>query len=200
MTPEAKRPRLAVMLSGSGRTLLNLVESVQSGRLHAEIPLVIASRECLGAQRARDLGIETLVLPGRIRAARLEEILREHRIDYVALAGYLNLVELPDAYRGRILNIHPALLPDFGGPGMYGSHVHAAVLAAGRTETGCTVHICDEHYDRGDALVQRRCPVFDDDTVATLAARVFELEKQAYPEALRILFARDAKNPDDVSP
>lgn len=193
MSDVARRPRLAVMLSGSGRTLTNLVESIREGRLEAEVPVVIASRECLGAQRARDMGIETLVLPGRIRAAKLEEILRKRRIDYVALAGYLNLVEIPEAYRGRVVNIHPALLPDFGGPGMYGNHVHAAVLAAGRTETGCTVHLCDDQYDKGDAIVQLRCPVFDDDTVATLAARVFELERRAYPEALRILFARDAK-------
>jgi folate-dependent phosphoribosylglycinamide formyltransferase PurN len=193
MSDVARRPRLAVMLSGSGRTLTNLAESIREGRLEAEIPVVIASRECLGAQRARDMGIETLVLPGRIRAAKLEDILRKRRIDYVALAGYLNLVEIPESYRGRVVNIHPALLPDFGGPGMYGNHVHAAVLASGRTETGCTVHICDDHYDKGDAIVQLRCPVFEGDTVATLAARVFELEKRAYPEALRILFARDAK-------
>ena len=197
MTEQLRRPRLAVMLSGSGRTLLNLVESIRSGELHAEIPVVIASRECLGAQRARDQGIETLVIPGRIRAAKLEEILHSYQIDYVALAGYLNLVEIPETYRGRVVNIHPALLPDFGGPGMYGNHVHAAVLAAGRTETGCTVHICDEQYDRGDAILQLRCPVFEDDTVATLAARVFELEKRAYPEALRILFARDAKSAEE---
>ena len=186
------------MLSGSGRTLMNLVESIREGRLKAEIPVVIASRECLGAQRARDAGIQTLVIPGRIRAARLEQILREHRIDYVVLAGYLNLVEIPEAYTGRVVNIHPALLPDFGGPGMYGNHVHAAVLAAGRIETGCTVHLCNEHYDRGDVILQLRCPVFEEDTVATIAARVFELEKQAYPEALRILFERHANNAGDA--
>ena len=194
---DRRRPRVAVMLSGSGRTLLNLLDQIESGGLEAEIPLVIASRECVGAERARQRGIETVVLPGRIPAGRLAETLQARDIDYIALAGYLQLVDIPETYRGRIVNIHPALLPDFGGAWMYGDRVHEAVLAAGRTESGCTVHLCDEAYDRGEILVQKRCQVRPDDRAQTLAARVFELEKQAYPEALRILFARHAKNAVD---
>lgn len=188
----ASRPgpaRLAVMLSGSGRTLLNLLDHIRAGALPAEIPLVVASKECLGAQRARDAGLHTLVRPGVIPAGELNGLLRDHRIDLVALAGYLKLVSVPPAYEGRIVNIHPALLPKFGGHGMFGHHVHEAVLAAHERESGCTVHLVDAHYDRGPILLQRRCPVLPTDTPDTLAARVFEQECLAYPEALRALIA-----------
>ena len=177
------------MLSGSGRTLANLLESIDGGELRAVVALVIASRECPGARIARDAGIETLVIPDVIPAATLDRSLRERSIDWVVLAGYLKLVNIPPAYRGKIVNIHPALLPEFGGEGLYGDRVHAAVLASGRRESGCTVHLIDEVYDRGRILLQMRCPVEPSDSPATLAARVFELEKRAYPAALRELFA-----------
>lgn len=181
-------PRLAVMLSGGGRTLLNLIGSIDSGRLRASIPLVIASRACPGADHARRHAVATRILPGVIPEATLESLLREHRIDWVVLAGYLKKVEVPDAYRGRIVNIHPALLPRHGGPGMYGHRVHEAVLAAGDTESGCTVHLCDGGFDTGPIILQKRCPVLPGDTPDTLAARVFALETLAYPEALQLLF------------
>ncbi|MBX3377306.1 MAG: phosphoribosylglycinamide formyltransferase [Phycisphaeraceae bacterium] len=181
--------RLAVMLSGSGRTLLNLVECIRAGRLHAEIALVIASRECLGAERARQAGIETVVLKGEIPRDVLQHTLTQHRIDWVVLAGYLKRIAIPPAYRGRIVNIHPSLLPEFGGHGMYGHHVHEAVLRAGRDRSGCTVHLVDDEYDRGPILLQKSCPVLPGDTPDTLAARVFELECRAYPEALERLLA-----------
>lgn len=179
-------PRLAVMLSGSGRTLVNLLDHIERGDLAAEIPLVIASRQGLGAQRARERGVpHVLVIPGQIPEPRLAGLLAEHQIDWVALAGYLKLVNIPPAYSNRVVNIHPALLPDFGGPGMYGQRVHEAVLAAKRAVSGCTVHLCDGAYDRGTIVLQKPCPVLPDDTPETLAARVFELECQAYPEALK---------------
>jgi len=177
--------RLAVMLSGSGRTLVNLVERIRAGALPAEIALVIASKECMGAQRAREAGLNTVVEAGVIPAERLAALLAPHAIDWIILAGYLKLVRIPDAYRGRIVNIHPALLPAFGGAGMYGHRVHEAVLAAGSKESGCTVHLCDGEFDRGQILLQRRCPVLPDDTPESLATRVFELEKEAYPAAIR---------------
>lgn len=185
--PDRTPARLAAMLSGSGRTLLNLLEASRSGRLDAGIELVIASRECLGAQRARQVGLEVMVIPGEIPADRLGAILAEQRIDWVALAGYLKLVAIPPSYRGRIVNIHPALLPAFGGPGMYGHQVHEAVLRAGAAVTGCTVHLCDEAYDRGPIVLQKTCPVLPGDTPETLAARVFALECEAYPAALQQL-------------
>ncbi|MBC7835069.1 MAG: phosphoribosylglycinamide formyltransferase [Phycisphaerales bacterium] len=181
--------RLAVLLSGSGRTLLNLHDEIRARRLDAEIALVIASRECLGAERARERGLETVVVPSALPADVLEKLLGERRIDWVVLAGYLRMVKIPPAYEGRVVNIHPALLPSFGGPGMHGEKVHAAVLARGCKVSGCTVHLCDAKYDNGPILVQLACEVKEHDTPETLAARVFELERQAYPEALRLLIA-----------
>jgi phosphoribosylglycinamide formyltransferase-1 len=177
------------MLSGGGRTLANLLEHTRSGSLAAEIALVIASRECPGAARAREAGIRTLIMPGVIPAQALERTLLEHRIDWVILAGYLQLVQVPASFRGRIVNIHPALLPDFGGPGMYGPRVHRAVLDAGRAESGCTVHLVDEAYDRGPIVLQLRCPILPGDTPQSLADRIFELERAAYPAALARLLA-----------
>lgn len=178
------------MLSGSGRTLDNLLDRIADGSLRATIPLVIASRECRGAEIARSRGVPAvLVLPREIPATRLADLLAEHRADWVVLAGYLHLVHIPAEFRGRVVNIHPALLPDFGGPGMYGRRVHQAVLDSGRTTSGCTVHLCDEHFDRGPIVLQKTCPVRPDDTPDTLAARVFELECAAYPEALARLIA-----------
>ncbi|MCA9288598.1 MAG: phosphoribosylglycinamide formyltransferase, partial [Phycisphaerales bacterium] len=179
--------RLCVMLSGGGRTMLNLADAIDRGDLPATVALVVASKECPGAERARERGLRTVVVPGVIPRETLPALLDEHRIDWVVLAGYLKIVQIPEAYRGRVVNIHPALLPDFGGPGMYGGRVHAAVLASGATHSGCTVHLCDDEYDRGPILLQRTCPVLEGDDVHTLAARVFEEEMRAFPEALRRL-------------
>lgn len=191
MTPPARGPApLAVLLSGGGRTLLNLADEIDAGRLDARIALVIASRECPGAERARARGFRTEIIPGVIPAPALEQRLRDSRIAWVVLAGYLKLVDVPPAYAGRVVNIHPALLPRHGGAGMYGERVHSAVLAAGDPESGCTVHLVDEQFDHGPTILQRRCPVIPGDTPETLAARVFEQERLAYPEALRTLLAR----------
>jgi phosphoribosylglycinamide formyltransferase-1 len=178
---------LAVMLSGTGRTLVNLCEKIDAGALPARVSLVIASRPCPGAERARERGIPVRVMPGPIRADDLERTLRESGADFVALAGYLRMVNIPASYRWRVVNIHPALLPSFGGPGMHGLRVHEAVLAAGCKVSGCTAHLCDERYDTGPILVQRACEVQEDDTPQTLAARVFDLECEAYPAAIRLL-------------
>jgi folate-dependent phosphoribosylglycinamide formyltransferase PurN len=186
-TPASTSPRLAVLISGAGRTLLNLLEHIRRGELKAEVPLVIASKETQGVAKARELGLTVAVIPGRIPAAVLAGLLEQHAIDWVVLAGYLFLVEIPPRCRGRVVNIHPALLPKHGGQGMYGHHVHEAVLAAGEPISGCTVHIADEHYDKGSIILQRTCPVYPTDTPDTLAARVFELELEAYPAALKKL-------------
>jgi formyltetrahydrofolate-dependent phosphoribosylglycinamide formyltransferase len=179
--------RLAVLISGGGRTLLNLQDQVEKGDLRAKIPLVIASKETAGAQRARNLGLNVEVIPGRIPQARLAQLLNTHQIDWVVLAGYLHLLDIPPGYRDRVVNIHPALLPKFGGQGMYGHHVHEAVLKAGERTSGCTVHMANGEYDRGRIILQRTCPVYPTDTPDTLAARVFELELEAYPAALKQL-------------
>ncbi|MGE3107142.1 MAG: phosphoribosylglycinamide formyltransferase [Phycisphaerales bacterium] len=184
-----RRPRLAVFLSGSGRTLVNLHEHVSRGTLEAELAVVVASKECVGAERARGLGLGVVVHSGVLDEGRLLSLLDEHSIDWVVLAGYLKLLPIPARVANRVVNIHPALLPAFGGAGMFGHHVHEAVLAAGCKVSGCTVHLCDARYDRGPIVLQRTCEVRDDDTADTLAARVFEQECIAYPDALRLLLA-----------
>jgi folate-dependent phosphoribosylglycinamide formyltransferase PurN len=127
-----------------------------------------------------------MVLPNPVDAAAWLDLLREHQIDLLVLAGYLRLVPAPvvAAYRGRIINTHPSLLPAFGGKGMYGERVHQAVLESGARETGATIHLVDEVYDRGVVLAQSRVPVLRDDTVERLAARVLEVERRLLPAAV----------------
>jgi phosphoribosylglycinamide formyltransferase-1 len=188
---------IAVLLSGSGRTLVNLAASIGDGRLPrgTRITAVIASKACLGCDRARELGIEPRVMPGVIAPDQLESAVNGAR--FIVLAGYLKLIRVPAAYRHRIVNIHPALLPSFGGHGMYGHHVHEAVLHHGCKVSGCTVHLVDDEYDRGPILAQRTCPVREDDTPDTLAARVFAEECIAYPAALSaLLTGRVRVSPD----
>jgi phosphoribosylglycinamide formyltransferase-1 len=183
---------LLVLLSGTGRTLLNLCGAIERGELDARVNLVVGSGPCVGLERARERGLGTRVVPGDIPSDRLDELARECGAGWVVLAGYLRLVRIPERLRGRVVNIHPALLPEFGGAGMYGPRVHRAVLAAGRAESGCTVHLCDERFDTGPIVLQERCAVLPGDTPETLAARVFERECVAYPKALQRLIASAA--------
>lgn len=190
-TPDAKKARLLVLLSGSGRTLENLIAHADAGDLPAEIAHVIANKPCRGLDIAREHGIPAEVIPGSIPPGTLDDLVAVDRIDWIVLAGYLKLVPITPATRGRIVNIHPALLPAFGGPGMHGAKVHAAAIEAYRrgeiTESGCTVHLADDTYDTGPIILQRRCPITEGDTPETLAAKVFDLECEAYPAALKQL-------------
>ena len=186
--------RLGALISGGGRTLLNLADAIAAGALAAEIAIVIASRpDAPGVERARARGLDVCVAArGDFQAEddlhdAVDARLRAAQVDLVCLCGYLRLLRVEPWLVGRAVNIHPALLPEFGGPGMYGLRVHRAVLDAGRTESGCTVHYVDEAYDHGPTILQRRCPVLPGDTPETLAARVFEEECVAYPEAIRLL-------------
>lgn len=187
MSAPASRRRIAVLLSGGGRTLMNLADHMDRGALDAEIALVIASHHCPGADRAAARRLPTLVVPGVIPEATLARILRDHSVEYVALAGYLKLLHIPPEYQWRVVNIHPALLPAFGGAGMYGRRVHEAVIEAGCKVSGATVHFCDEAYDRGPIIAQRACEVRDDDTPESLGERVFQLECELYPQVLQAL-------------
>ncbi len=193
---DGRRAGLGVLISGSGRTLMNLHERCRRGELDAEIRGVIASRECPGVERARSAGLAVDVIGGEIPAGVLVPWVEQHGVELVVLAGYLRKVPVPRSLHGRIVNIHPALLPGdgtggrFGGPGMYGMRVHRAVLESGEPESGCTVHLCDPGYDTGPVVLRRRCPVLPGDTPETLAARVFSLELEAYPEALQLLIDR----------
>lgn len=189
-----KQPiQLAVLLSGSGTTLQNLLDRIADGRLAARIPLVIASRPgAAGIGRAERAGIPAAVIQRKHYSSQEEfsrEIFdrcRQAEVDLVVLAGYLQLISIPDDFQGRVMNIHPALIPAFCGQGYYGHHVHEAVLAYGAKVSGCTVHFADNLYDHGPIILQWVVPVLDDDTPDTLAARVFEQECEAYPEAIRL--------------
>lgn len=184
---------LCLMISGGGRTALNILDHIERGDLLAHVALVISSDPAAaGVQRCRDRGLQVVVIPGTIPAEVLERTLKEHHVDWVVLAGYLKLVRIPASYEGRVINIHPALLPKFGGKGMHGHHVHEAVIAAGEKQSGCTVHFCDSRYDTGPIILQMTCPVLPGDTPETLAARVFEVEKRAFPEALKQVLEKPA--------
>ncbi|MDF1809158.1 MAG: phosphoribosylglycinamide formyltransferase [Phycisphaerales bacterium] len=189
--------RLAVLLSGSGTTLDNLLRHIDSGNLDADVPVVIASKECLGAQKARDAGIPTVVHTGQLDSQMLDQICAQYDVDLVILAGYLKLVPISPRVQNRVINIHPALLPDFGGKGMHGMNVHRAVVESAKLgkidRSGCTVHFADEHYDTGSTIIQLDCPIHETDTPDELAKRVFELECQAYPQAIKLLIDRNAR-------
>ncbi|MBI1370853.1 MAG: phosphoribosylglycinamide formyltransferase [Planctomycetes bacterium] len=193
MTSRTDAPlRMAMLISGGGRTMLNIADRIDAGKLNATIELVIASRpDAAGIERAKQRGLH-VELVARKQFADVQafsdaiwSLVRPHHIDLVCLAGFLSLLRIPDDFAGRVMNIHPALLPQYGGKGMYGHHVHEAVVANHETETGCTVHLCDNIYDHGPVLVQRRCPVLPTDTPDDVAARVFEQECLAYPEAIQ---------------
>ncbi len=195
--------RLGVLISGGGTTLTNFVEKIAAGQLNAEVALVIDSRNgCAGIERAQQAGLPTQVIGrrgyasvGDFRRALFDE-LRAVQVDLVTMAGFLSLVEVPEDFQDRVMNIHPGLIPSFCGTGFYGSAVHEAVLARGAKLSGCTVHFADNVYDHGPIILQRSVAVAEGDTPQSLAARVFEAECEAYPEAVR-LFAEGRLEIDD---
>ncbi len=180
---------------------MNILAEIRAGRLDAEVAVVIASRRCKGAERSRHAGLDVRVVPYKSfrpphgpvdiegYSAAITEKLDAAGADLVVQAGFLSLWRIPPQYEGRVMNIHPALLPSFGGSGMYGHHVHQAVLAAGCKVSGCTVHFVTNEYDAGPIIVQRCVPVEEGDDADALAARVFRQECIAYPHAIR-LFAQ----------
>lgn len=197
MTASARKTiRVAVLISGSGRTLKNFVDLAAEGSLPIDIRLVISSSASAGGlQHARDANIPTSVLlrskfaDDAAYGAAIFDACRAAEVDYVVMAGFLKLVPVPEDFEGRVLNIHPALIPAFCGHGMYGNRVHQAVLDYGAKITGCTVHFVDNQYDHGPIIWQQPVPVFDDDTADSLADRVFEAELEAYPRVLQLLAA-----------
>jgi formyltetrahydrofolate-dependent phosphoribosylglycinamide formyltransferase len=189
----AKPIRLGVLISGGGTTLMNILEHMKQGTLNAEVAVVISSRSAVaGVEKAKAAGLEVKIIRKKDHpdidefSKRIEEELVAANVDLVIQGGWLCLWKIPPRYENRVMNIHPALLPSFGGQGMWGHHVHEAVLAAGCKVSGCTVHFCSNEYDEGAIIVQRCCEVKNDDTPETLAARVFEQECMAYPQAIRL--------------
>lgn len=197
MTENKRQPlRIAVLISGGGRTLKNLIELAAEGRLPVDIRLVISSSaKAGGLEHACKAEIPTAVFARRAYAndqdygAAVFAACRTAEVDYVVLAGFLKLIPVPADFEGRVVNIHPSLIPSFCGHGMYGHHVHQAVLDYGAKITGCTVHFVDNEYDAGPIIWQQPAPVFEDDTADSLAERVFEVELEAYPHVLRLLAA-----------
>lgn len=188
--------RLVVLISGGGTGLQNLIDRIAKGTLHAEIAHVISSKPGVyGLERAAKVGIPHEVISRKECGSRdsfsqrIFERVRERRGELVCLAGFLEFLPIPNEFTHRVMNIHPSLLPAFGGKGMYGQHVHEAVLAAGVKVSGCTVHFVDNEYDHGPIIVQKPVPVLDDDTPASLADRIFVQEWEAYPEAINLFAA-----------
>jgi phosphoribosylglycinamide formyltransferase-1 len=193
MMPMAKPFNIAVLLSGSGRTLQNLIDERAAGRLSIDIGVVIASKPDLGGTaRAIAAGLPSFIVDrktcGDIAefSDRIFKLCDGAKVDLICLAGWLNLLTIPPRYDGRIMNIHPSLLPSFGGKGMYGHKVHQAVIDYGCKVSGCTVHFVDAHYDSGPVILQRTCRVLETDTADDVARRVFEEEKIAFPEGIRL--------------
>jgi phosphoribosylglycinamide formyltransferase-1 len=190
--PRRSPLRLAVLISGGGTTLRNLIEHIGNGRLDAVIVRVVSSNPQAGGLRyAKQAGIEAKVIERRgagddaAFSRAVFDACREVDCHIAVMGGFLKFVTIPPDFDWRVVNIHPALIPAFCGQGFYGHHVHQAVLDYGAKVSGCTVHFVDNQYDHGPIILQRTVDVRDDDTAETLAARVFEAECEAYPEALR---------------
>lgn len=188
--------RIGVLVSGGGSNLQAIIDSIDNGSLEAEIAVVISNKpEVYALERASGRGIPALVIDHRNFAANHEfsaailKVLLEYRVDLVCLAGFLRILDriLTDAFPNRILNIHPALLPAFGGKGMYGHHVHEAVIASGTKYSGATVHLVTPETDVGPIIRQGIVAIDDTDTPETLAEKVLKIEHRIYPEAIKLL-------------
>lgn len=188
--------KIAVLISGSGRTLKNFIDLAAEGGLPIDIRLVVSSSaKARGLEYAAENGIASMVVRRNTFSTDREfgdatfAACRNAGVEYVVMAGFMKLAPVPEDFAGRVVNIHPSLIPAFCGHGMYGDRVHQAVIDAGVKVTGCTVHFVDNIYDHGPIIWQQPVPVFEDDTADTLGKRVFEAEKEAYPQVLKLLAA-----------
>ena len=188
--------KLAVLISGGGTTLQNFLDKIKTGELKASVETVISSNpRAYGLVRAKSAGIPAHVVRRKDYGSVEEfskanfDLIDRHRVDLVCMAGYLKLLRIPEKYDGRVMNIHPALIPSFCGSNFFGHIVHQAALDYGVKVSGCTVHFVNSRYDNGPIIVQRTCAVEDGDTAETLAARVFREECIAYPQAIRLFQA-----------
>ena len=188
------RLRVAVLLSGEGSSLENLCEHIDAGEVPAEVVLAIASKATAGGlARARRRGIPAHAIPRREHPDvtdfndAIHSLLEQHEVDLVALLGFLSPFQTRGVWAGRVLNVHPALIPAFCGKGFYGHRVHEAVLESGVKVTGATVHFADDEYDHGPIILQEAIAVRDDETPDALAARVQALERRLVPKAIRLI-------------
>jgi phosphoribosylglycinamide formyltransferase-1 len=186
--------RIAVLLSGGGTTLQNIIDRAERGELDVEIACVISSRaDAYGLERAKKHHLPSFVVNRKEFSSDVDafnreiwKIIRTHEVQLVVLAGFMSLLHVPEDYRHRIMNVHPALIPAFCGKGLYGHHVHEAVIAYGAKVSGATIHFVDEQYDHGPIILQEAVPVLDDDTPETLAERVMAKERELYPRAIQL--------------
>ena len=190
------RKRVAVLCSGGGSNLQALLDYFGGlgDKRAADVVLVASDRASAGALiRARNHSVTAISMDAPTRTTGMQAMLHTHRVDLIALAGYLRFIpdDVTTEFRGRIMNIHPSLLPAFGGHGMFGHHVHEAVLAAGTRISGATVHFVDAEYDHGPIIAQWPVPVFPDDTGTTLADRGLEVEHQIYPPAVQAVASEE---------
>lgn len=193
MTSRKNKVKLGFLASGRGSNMLAIIDNCKAGKLNAEPAVVISNNADAGAlEYAREAGIPAFHLSSKthkddsVLDDEITNTLKSHKVDWVILVGYMKKIGsgLLEEFRGKIFNIHPSLLPKHGGQGMYGLHVHEAVLASGESETGVTIHLVDGEYDQGRILAQVRVPVEEGDDAATLAARVLKVEHELYSETL----------------
>ena len=195
MSGERVRPlRLGVLISGEGTSLENLFDRIEAGDVPAEVAVVVSSKANAGGlARAERRSVPAVAVPRRenkdvdVFNDRIHVELEKHGVEFVVCLGFLSPFQLRGKFEGKALNVHPALIPAFSGPGMYGHHVYEAVFAKGVKVTGATVHFVDEEYDHGPILLQRAVPVEEDDTPETLSARVQAAERELVPEAIRLV-------------
>ena len=192
---ENKKTRIAVFISGSGSNLQSIIDNIENGNLNCEISYVIADRKCFGLERAEKHGIKSIMLDKKLFGNKLSDeisaILENgiEKTDYIVLAGYLSILSesFINKWNRKIINIHPSLLPKFGGKGMYGMNVHKAVIEAKETESGCTIHFVDTGVDTGEIILQIKVPVLSDDTPEILQKRVLEKEHILLIEGIKKL-------------
>ena len=182
--------KIGVLVSGGGSNLQSIIDKSKSGELQCKVEVVIGDRECYGVERAKEAGIDGYTLDRKVLKKELcreiDKIVSEKGIDLIVLAGFLSIIdeEFVNKWKGRIINIHPSLLPKFGGPGMYGIRVHEAVLKAGEQESGCTVHYVDTGVDSGEIIAQKRVKVLEGDTPESLQKRVLVEDHKLLPESI----------------
>ena len=184
---------LAILISGSGTTLQNLIDKINDKTLNANIQIVISSApDTYGVKRAEQNNIPVSIVQRKgfnnseIFSNTIINEIEKYSVDLIILAGFLHLFKIPDKYTGKAMNIHPGLIPSFCGKGYYGHHVHEAVIESGVKVSGCTVHFVNNEYDCGPIIIQRVVQVHEDDSPETLAQRVFKEECIAYPEAINL--------------
>ena len=195
---ENKKTRIAVFISGSGSNLQSIIDNIENGNLNCEISYVVADRKCFGLQRAEKHGIKSIMLDKKLFGNKLSDeisaILENdiEKTDYIVLAGYLSILSesFINKWTRKIINIHPSLLPKFGGKGMYGMNVHRAVIEAKETESGCTIHFVDTGVDTGEIILQIKVPVLSDDTPEILQKRVLEKEHILLIEGIKKLLGQ----------